>query len=165
MGNLCLKLIIVILETMFTWLHPHSWSPELASIIKQMNNQGRKSGFLWFKGTTRGFQNIKIIKLFRALPGPVLHVILPAENERHVNADIVKGHCPVLSHPFPIVVMNKITLEIENVRVIRSYVQVVCHLWRLHFRVLITGHWLEPHSLNTYYNVTLIITEKFNLKS
>lgn len=97
------------------------------------------------------------------IPGSVLHVVLTAKNERHVHPNVVKSHSPIFGHPFPIVRMDKFVFEFENVRVIRGYIERVCHHRGLHFSnssvgIPVTKPW-RAQSLN--YNVALIITRDF----
>jgi hypothetical protein len=50
--------------------------------------------------------------------GPTLHVMLAAEDEDHVDADVVETVLPVLDHPYSCVLVNELLLEVENVRVV-----------------------------------------------
>uniref|UniRef100_A0A1E1WP72 Uncharacterized protein n=1 Tax=Pectinophora gossypiella TaxID=13191 RepID=A0A1E1WP72_PECGO len=65
-------------------------------------------------------------------PGPILHVVLPSEDECHVHTNIIKRYSPILSHPLPIIVMDKLVLKFENVRVVWCDVQVISNRFRLH---------------------------------
>lgn len=49
---------------------------------------------------------------------PTLHVVLAAENEDHVDADVVKSILPVFDHPHARVLVHELLLEVEHVRVV-----------------------------------------------
>lgn len=105
--------------------------------------------------------NLDKLNIVVYIPGSVLHVILTAENERHVHPHVVKRHSPIFCHPFPIVGMDKFAFEVENIRVIRCYIVSVSHHRGLHFsmslfRIPVTS--TSVHSSYTFRNITLIIT-------
>lgn len=50
--------------------------------------------------------------------GSGLHVQLPTVNDDHVSSDVVKAAHPVLLHPFSFLIIIKVLLEFEHVRVI-----------------------------------------------
>lgn len=51
-------------------------------------------------------------------PGSALHVMLAAEYEQHVHADVVESDRPVFGHPFPRVLVYELILEVEYVRIV-----------------------------------------------
>lgn len=50
--------------------------------------------------------------------GSVLHEVLAAENDEHVNAAVVEDPRPVLDHPAPGLLVDEVILEVEHVRVV-----------------------------------------------
>lgn len=61
-------------------------------------------------------------------PGPVLHQVLAAEDQDHVDADVVEAERPVLDHPFAGLLVDEVRLEVEDVRVVwQRDLSVVLH--------------------------------------
>lgn len=51
-------------------------------------------------------------------PRPVLHQVLPPEDEHHVRAHVVEALGPVLGHPHAALLVDEAGLEVEDVRVV-----------------------------------------------
>lgn len=61
---------------------------------------------------------------FFDLPWPVLHVVLAAKDDRHVDAAVVEHVRPVLHHPDARVLVDELILEVENVRIVGRYFHI-----------------------------------------
>lgn len=51
-------------------------------------------------------------------PRPVLHEVLPAEDEHHVDADVVEAQRPVVLHPGAGLLVDEVRLEVEHIGIV-----------------------------------------------
>lgn len=61
-------------------------------------------------------------------PGPLLHEVLAAEDEHHVDADVVEAEGPVFSHPGAGLLVDEVRLEVEHIGVVgQRHLRVFLH--------------------------------------
>lgn len=91
----------------------------------------------------------------------VRHVMLPAENQDHVNATVVEAVCPVVRHPYFRVQVSKGLLEVEDVRVVgHSYIHVIHFVHLGIFFVLSVVHKKTGERERALFLLPLLLSEK-----